>query len=144
MNCDECIERVFELIEQEASDPARVRAILEQCPDCRALFEETKARLALAAELPLEDPPAALDSLAARVDFVARLCAAWDFGILPDPETVAEIRRPEWREPVDACRLLTSPVYHLVRRWHGRLDWTLGRWTRLGGCRRGGDRGGRQ
>jgi len=32
---------------------------------------------------------------------------------------VAEIRRAEWREAVDACRLLTSPAYHLLRHWHG-------------------------
>ena len=67
---------------------------------------------------PDREPPAALDALAERVDFVARLCAAWNFGRLPFPETVAEVRRPEWREAVDACRLLTSPVYHLLRKWH--------------------------
>jgi hypothetical protein len=33
--------------------------------------------------------------------------------------TVHEIRRPEWREAEEACRLLTSPAYHLVRSWHG-------------------------
>lgn len=66
------------------------------------------------AELPSE-----LSTLADRVDFLARLCAAWDFGLLPDATTVAEIRRPEWCEAVDACRLLTSPAYHLVRTWHG-------------------------
>jgi hypothetical protein len=33
-------------------------------------------------------------------------------------ETVAEIRRPQWREAVDCCQLLTSPAYHLVREWH--------------------------
>ena len=60
-----------------------------------------------------------LDTLADRFDFLARLCAAWDFGLLPEAETVAEIRRPAWREAVDACRLLTSPTYHLVRTWHG-------------------------
>lgn len=49
---------------------------------------------------------------------LARLCAAWDFGRLPSPETVAEVRRSDWRKAVDACRLLTSPVYHLLRRWH--------------------------
>ncbi len=65
------------------------------------------------------EPPTALDSLDLRVDFLARLCAAWDFGRLPDPEVVAEIRKPEWHEAVDACRLLTSPAYHLVRSWHG-------------------------
>jgi hypothetical protein len=67
---------------------------------------------------PDTEPPAYLDTLAARVDHLARLCAAWDFGILPDAGTVDKIRRPEWREAVDACRLLTSPVYHLLRRWH--------------------------
>lgn len=63
--------------------------------------------------------PTTLQGLGERVDFVARLCAAWDFGLLPDVETVAAIRRPEWRQVVDACRLLTSPAYHLLRRWHG-------------------------
>jgi hypothetical protein len=63
--------------------------------------------------------PTELNTLADRVDFLARLCAAWDFGLLPDAPTVAEIRRSEWQEAVDACRLLTSPAYHLLRKWHG-------------------------
>jgi len=62
--------------------------------------------------------PEELVSLADRVDFLARLCAAWDFGLLPERETIEEIRRPDWREAVDATRLLTSPTYHLVRSWH--------------------------
>ncbi len=62
--------------------------------------------------------PDALETLEARVDFLARLCSAWDFGILPEQETVVEIRRPQWREAVDACRLLTSIGYHLLRDWH--------------------------
>ena len=62
--------------------------------------------------------PDALESLAAQVDFLARLCGAWDFGLLPRPETLAEIRRPEWRQAVDRCRLQTSPTYHLLRGWH--------------------------
>ncbi len=53
-----------------------------------------------------------------RVDFLVRLCGAWDFGILPERETVEEIRKPEWRPAVDACNLLTSPAYHLLRTWH--------------------------
>ena len=65
------------------------------------------------------EPPEELRGSAEQVDFLARLCAAWDFGLLPNPETVAEIRRGEWRETVDACRLLTSPTYHLLRSWHG-------------------------
>ncbi len=67
---------------------------------------------------PDTEPPEALDDLAGRVDFLARLCAAWDFGVLPSEATVTEIRRSAWREAVDACRLLTSPAYHLLRDWH--------------------------
>jgi hypothetical protein len=67
---------------------------------------------------PDRETPSELNTLADRVDFLARLCSAWDFGLLPESETVAEIRQAEWREAVDACRLLTSPVYHLLRSWH--------------------------
>ncbi len=68
---------------------------------------------------PDTEVPDTLDTLADQVDFLARLCSAWDFGLLPGKETVVEIRRPEWKPAVDACRLLTSLAYHLVRRWHG-------------------------
>lgn len=64
-------------------------------------------------------PPAILGDLSDRIDFVARVCAAWDFGILPESETLAEIRKPAWRDAVDGCALLTSPTYHLLRMWHG-------------------------
>jgi len=64
------------------------------------------------------DPPATLDTLACRVDFLARLCAAWDFGVLPRLETADEIQKADWRDAVDSCRLLTSPAYHLLRTWH--------------------------
>lgn len=68
------------------------------------------------------DIPTTIDDLSEQVDFLARLCAAWDFGVLPKVETVNEIRRPAWREAVDHCRLLTSPAYHLVRSWHNLPD----------------------
>jgi hypothetical protein len=68
---------------------------------------------------PDEPPPVALKSPAEKVDYLARLCSAWDFGMLPDGDTLHEIRRRAWRMAVDRCRLLTSPTYHLVRRWHG-------------------------
>jgi hypothetical protein len=63
--------------------------------------------------------PDSFDSLPEQVDFLARLCSAWDFGLLPNINTVREIRKAKWRPAVDACRLLTSPAYHLLRRWHG-------------------------
>jgi len=68
---------------------------------------------------PDTDVPDKLVSLAERMDFLARLCAAYDFGLLPNAATVAEIQRKDWTPAVDACRLLTSPAYHLLRRWHG-------------------------
>ena len=64
-------------------------------------------------------PTEELSVLAERAGFLARLCASWDFRLLPDREKVEEIRRPEWRRAVDACDLLTSPAYHLLRSWHG-------------------------
>jgi hypothetical protein len=67
---------------------------------------------------PDRDAPDVLENIGERVDFLVRLCSAWDFGILPDPETIEEICRDSWRPAVDSCRLLTSPAYHLLRRWH--------------------------
>ncbi|MDD5483350.1 MAG: hypothetical protein PHP98_06835 [Kiritimatiellae bacterium] len=68
---------------------------------------------------PDQNPPASLKALADRVDFLARMCAAWDFGILPDEKVVREITTPGWRKAVEACELLTSPSYHLLREWQG-------------------------
>lgn len=68
---------------------------------------------------PDQEPPEALQTLEERIDFIARLCSAWDFGLLPSVEVVKELRKPEWREVIDACQLLTSPTYHLLREWQG-------------------------
>jgi hypothetical protein len=68
---------------------------------------------------PDTEVPQSLGNREEQVDFLARLCSAWDFGLLPERETVQEIRRPEWRDAIEATRLLTSPVYHLLRSWHG-------------------------
>lgn len=62
--------------------------------------------------------PDRMETLADQVDFLARLCSAWDFGLLPAVDTIVEVRRAEWRPAIEACRLLTSPAYHLLRRWH--------------------------
>lgn len=76
---------------------------------------------------PDQDPPSELRTLGDRIDYLHRLCAAWDFGILPDPATITGVRGPGWRDAVDRCRFLTSPSYHLLREWHG-----LGRLAFLG------------
>ena len=44
---------------------------------------------------PDRDVPESLDLLADRVDFLVRVCGAWDYGILPYEETVQEIKHPE-------------------------------------------------
>ncbi|MGA2975627.1 MAG: hypothetical protein ABSF77_09990 [Spirochaetia bacterium] len=66
---------------------------------------------------PDEPPPLALDDLPAKVDYLSRLCAAWDFGLLPDADTLRELCDSQWREAIDRCRFLTSPTYHLLRSW---------------------------
>jgi hypothetical protein len=68
---------------------------------------------------PDAEAPHELCSMGDRIDFIARLCGAWDFGILPDLDVVAELRKPEWREAVRLCRLDTCATYHLLRRWQG-------------------------
>jgi hypothetical protein len=71
---------------------------------------------------PDEPPPTSIETLEEQIDFLARLCSAWDFGLLPTEETIAEVRRPAWREAVDETQLLTSIAYHLLRQWHGLPD----------------------
>lgn len=68
---------------------------------------------------PDQPTPSRLDTMEKKIDFLTRLCGAWDFGRLPDPETVDEVSQPHWRKAVDACRMLTSPAYHLLRRRQG-------------------------
>ena len=53
-----------------------------------------------------------------QIDFIARLCGSWDFGVLPRRETIVEVLRPAWQGAVEECRLLSSVSYHLLRRWH--------------------------
>jgi hypothetical protein len=67
---------------------------------------------------PDTETPTRLETMSDRIDFLARLCAAWDFGLLPDRDTIRTIRAAEWHEAVEACQLLTSPAYHLLRQWH--------------------------
>jgi len=68
---------------------------------------------------PDEPVPESLPDMASRIDYLARLCSAWDFGIMPDLSAIEEIRKPEWRNAVDAGQLLTSRAYHLLRSFHG-------------------------
>ena len=68
---------------------------------------------------PDQDVPDSLESLSDKIDFIARLCSAWDFGLLPLPITLKEILKKDWKHAVDETKLLTSCAYHLLRELHG-------------------------
>lgn len=53
-----------------------------------------------------------------RLDPREAIVTALD-GLLPNADTVTEIRKVYWEPAVDARRLLTYYAYHLLRRWHG-------------------------
>ena len=67
---------------------------------------------------PEEPVPEALATLADKVDFLVRLCAAWDFGLPPNSETLGQVLSDDWRETVEEARFLTSCAYHLLRELH--------------------------
>jgi hypothetical protein len=62
-------------------------------------------------------PPNLLDTPEDRADYVHRICAAWDFGILPEPETFRLLE--QWKDVFDRFPILTSPAYHAMRMWFG-------------------------
>lgn len=65
--------------------------------------------------------PTSFNDLNNKIDFIARLCSAWDFGLLPMPITLTEVLKDGWKEAVEETRLLTSCAYHLLREFH-RLE----------------------
>ena len=52
-----------------------------------------------------------------RADYIHRICAAWDFGIVPDRETFEALSA--WRAVFDDYPLPDSPAYHAFRSWFG-------------------------
>jgi hypothetical protein len=40
-----------------------------------------------------DEPPAVLATTEAKADYVHRICAAWDYGVRPGPETFALLAR---------------------------------------------------
>lgn len=53
----------------------------------------------------------------AKADYVHRVCSAWDFHVLPEPQTFALFSG--WQEVFDRYPLPTSPAYHAFRAWFG-------------------------
>ena len=80
-----------------------------------------------------EDPPHTLDTAEAKADYVHRVCSAWDFHILPEPETFCLFA--QWKDVFDRFPLIASPAYHAFRAWFGwqplAIPATLSRPTQL-------------
>jgi len=71
----------------------------------------------------LDAPPATLVTAVERADYVARICGAWDFDIVPTQATFALFAT--WRDVFDQFPLLDSAAYAAFR--------TLLGWPRLPG-----------
>ena len=65
----------------------------------------------------LERLPERLVSPEDRADYVRRICAAWDFGLVPERETFRLFRG--WRDIFDLDPMPHSPAYHAFRAWFG-------------------------
>lgn len=64
-----------------------------------------------------DTPPDELRRAGDRADYVQRICAAWDFGIVPELATFRMFRG--WRDIFDRYPLPHSPAYHAFRDWFG-------------------------
>lgn len=74
----------------------------------------------------LATPPSDLLDDEGKADYVARVCAAWDFGIFPEPQTLALLAG--WQRIFERFVLQESPAYHVLcdlfgfaHRGHGRI-----------------------
>ena len=67
---------------------------------------------------PEQPVPQEITTLAEKVDFLVRVCAAWDFGLLPRTSTLNEILRDDWKNAIEEAQFLTSCAYHLLRELH--------------------------
>lgn len=67
---------------------------------------------------PEQPVPKRITALPEKVDFLVRVCAAWDFGLLPRTSTLSEILRDDWKSVIEEAQFLTSCAYHLLRELH--------------------------
>jgi hypothetical protein len=61
----------------------------------------------------LDSPPDHLTTLADRADYLQRICAQWDYGIVPEPQTFRLLS--QWKAVFDAFPLRHSAAYHTFR-----------------------------
>ena len=67
---------------------------------------------------PEQPVPKKITTLPEKIDFLVRMCAAWDFGLPPRTHTLKEVLKDDWKVVVDEAQFLTSCAYHLVRELH--------------------------
>lgn len=58
----------------------------------------------------LEEPPSDLPTDEDKADYVARICGAWDHGVLPDRRTFELLSG--WREIFERFPITDSPAFH--------------------------------
>jgi hypothetical protein len=68
----------------------------------------------------VESPPDVLDTDADKADYLDRVCAAWDFGVFPERETINLFRG--WKDIFDRYPRQESSAY---RRFRQLYDWDL-------------------
>jgi len=61
--------------------------------------------------------PERLTTPSEKANYVHRICAAWDFGLVPERETFDLFRT--WLDVFDRYPLPYSPAYHAFRAWFG-------------------------
>lgn len=65
----------------------------------------------------VDELPTDFSSLEAQADYLTRVCGAWDFGMIPTPETFELFAT--WRVAFDTFPLTTSAAYAAFRSWYG-------------------------
>ena len=59
------------------------------------------------------DPPTTLETVEQKADYLHRICAAFDFGVVPQAQTLAQLA--SWKDIFDRFPLTGSPGYHALR-----------------------------
>jgi hypothetical protein len=65
----------------------------------------------------LDTLPTDFSTIQAKADYIARICGAWDFGVIPTRKTFALLR--SWKDAFDAFPVPASPAYAAFRSWFG-------------------------
>jgi hypothetical protein len=65
----------------------------------------------------VDELPGDLPTIEDKADYVARICNAWDFGIIPTMETIELFA--SWKEVFDRFVVPHSPAYAAIRDYYG-------------------------